>query len=153
MADGCLWMVIEALVTIASGVIAGCLTLTAFGLDSVIELISAGVLICRLTEELRRGEELSRHAERIASPSGGASLWFRRGFATRDARWLGVQSEVGQRCLRIRDRVCRAPHRPGSNVTRAAEPFPMPLSQQQDGLCSLPPTQIAVRAESSVFQL
>jgi hypothetical protein len=35
------WMVIEALVAIGSGVIAGSLTLTAFGLDSVIELISA----------------------------------------------------------------------------------------------------------------
>ncbi len=40
-------MVIEALVAIGSGVIAGSLTLTAFGLDSVIELISAGVLIWR----------------------------------------------------------------------------------------------------------
>jgi hypothetical protein len=39
------WMVIEALVAIGSGVIAGSLTLTAFGLDSVIELVSAGVLI------------------------------------------------------------------------------------------------------------
>jgi len=69
------WMVIEALVAIGSGVIAGSLTLTAFGLDSVIELVSAGVLIWRLTAELRHGEELSRHAERIASRSGGALLW------------------------------------------------------------------------------
>jgi hypothetical protein len=46
------WMAIEALVAIGSGVIAGSLTLTAFGLDSVIELISAAVLIWRLTEEL-----------------------------------------------------------------------------------------------------
>src|ERR1039458_3073813 len=49
------WMVIEALVAIGSGVIAGSLTLTAFGLDSLIELSSAGVLIWRLTDELRRG--------------------------------------------------------------------------------------------------
>ena len=41
------WMVIEALVAIGSGMIAGSLTLTAFGLDSVIELISAAVLIWR----------------------------------------------------------------------------------------------------------
>src|SRR6266581_9004820 len=66
------WMAIEALVAIGSGVIAGSLTLTAFGLDSVIELISAGVLIWRLTDELRRGEECSRDAERIATRSGGA---------------------------------------------------------------------------------
>jgi divalent metal cation (Fe/Co/Zn/Cd) transporter len=69
------WMVIEALVAIGSGVIAGSLTLTAFGLDSVIELVSAGVLIWRLTDELRHGEEFSRRAERIASRSGGALLF------------------------------------------------------------------------------
>src|SRR5216684_6788027 len=69
------WMIIEALVAIGAGVIAGSLTLTAFGLDSVIELISAGVLIWRLTQELRRGEQFSRYAERIASRSGGALLF------------------------------------------------------------------------------
>ena len=69
------WMVIEALVAIGSGVVAGSLTLTAFGLDSVIELVSAGLLIWRLTDELRRGEEFSRNAERIASRSGGALLF------------------------------------------------------------------------------
>src|ERR1700688_2003524 len=65
------WMVIEALVAIGSGVIAGSLTLTTFGLDSVIELISAGVLIWRLSEELRRGQEFSRDAEGIAGRRGG----------------------------------------------------------------------------------
>src|SRR6202011_2537201 len=69
------WMVIEALVAVGSGVIAGSLTLTAFGLDSVIELVSAGVLIWRLTDELRRGEEFSRHSERIASRVGGVLLF------------------------------------------------------------------------------
>src|SRR5665213_183953 len=66
------WMTIEALVAIGSGVIAGSLMLTAFGLDSVIELVSAGVLIWRLRDELRRGEQFSRRAERIASRTGGA---------------------------------------------------------------------------------
>src|ERR1700687_2238670 len=65
------WMTIEAIVAIGSGAIAGSLTLTAFGLDSVIELTSAGVLISRLRDELRRGEEFSRHTERIASRIGG----------------------------------------------------------------------------------
>jgi divalent metal cation (Fe/Co/Zn/Cd) transporter len=81
------WMVIEALVAIGSGVIAGSLTLTAFGLDSVIELISAGVLIWRLTEELRRGEEFSRHAERIASRSGGALLFGLAAYIVLGAAW------------------------------------------------------------------
>jgi divalent metal cation (Fe/Co/Zn/Cd) transporter len=81
------WMVIEALVAIGSGVIAGSVTLTAFGLDSVIELVSAGVLIWRLTTELRRGEEFSRHAERIASRSGGALLFALAGYIVLGAGW------------------------------------------------------------------
>ena len=81
------WMVIEALVAIGSGVIAGSLMLTAFGLDSVIELISAGVLIWRLTDELRRGEEFSRRAERIASRTGGALLFVLAAYIVLGAAW------------------------------------------------------------------
>src|ERR1700681_1529869 len=81
------WMLIEALVAIASGVLAGSLTLTAFGFDSVIELVSAGVLIWRLTDELRRGQEFSRHAERIASRSGGALLFALAGYIVLGAGW------------------------------------------------------------------
>jgi len=47
------WMTVEAVVAIAAGVTAGSLVLIAFGLDSVIELASAGVLMWRLTVELR----------------------------------------------------------------------------------------------------
>jgi len=81
------WMMIEALVAIGSGVIAGSLTLTAFGLDSVIELVSASVLIWRLTDELRRGEEFSRHAERIASRGGGALLFVLAAYIVLGAAW------------------------------------------------------------------
>jgi hypothetical protein len=48
------WMIIEVVVAITSGIAAGCLVLVAFGLDSVIELASAGV-IWRLSVELRHG--------------------------------------------------------------------------------------------------
>src|ERR1700674_5258011 len=81
------WMVIEALVAIGSGVNAGSLTLTAFGLDSVIELISAAVLVWRLTEELRRGEQFSKYAERIASRSGGALLFVLAAYIVLGAAW------------------------------------------------------------------
>jgi divalent metal cation (Fe/Co/Zn/Cd) transporter len=81
------WMAIEALVAIGSGVIAGSLTLTAFGLDSVIELLSAGVLIWRLTDEFRHGEEFSRRAERIASRSGGVLLFALAGYIVLGAGW------------------------------------------------------------------
>ena len=81
------WMVIEALVAIGAGVIAGSLTLTAFGLDSVIELISAGVLIWRLTHELRHGEEFSRRTERIAGRTGGALLFVLAAYIVLGAGW------------------------------------------------------------------
>jgi divalent metal cation (Fe/Co/Zn/Cd) transporter len=81
------WMVVEACVAIGSGVIAGSLTLTAFGLDSVIELVSAGVLIWRLTHELRYGEELSRRTERIAGRTGGALLFVLAACIVLGAAW------------------------------------------------------------------
>jgi hypothetical protein len=61
------WMTIEAIVAIASGWAAGSLVLIAFGLDSVIELASAGVLMWRLSVELRRGQTFCARAERTAS--------------------------------------------------------------------------------------
>jgi len=38
------WMSVEAAIAIASGIVAGSLVLTAFGLDSLIELASGGVI-------------------------------------------------------------------------------------------------------------
>ena len=73
------WMVIEAAAAMTAGVMAASLSLLAFGLDSLIELMSAGVLIWRLTAELRHGQarigpRLRRmkttgyHSERASSP-------------------------------------------------------------------------------------
>ena len=49
------WMVVEAGVAIRAGVVARSITLLAFGIDSLIELASAVLLIWRLTVELKRG--------------------------------------------------------------------------------------------------
>jgi divalent metal cation (Fe/Co/Zn/Cd) transporter len=68
------WMAIEAAVAVASGIAANSLTLIAFGFDSVIELASAGVLIRRLSLELRFGHEVSEAAERIARRIAGGLL-------------------------------------------------------------------------------
>jgi divalent metal cation (Fe/Co/Zn/Cd) transporter len=96
------WMVVEAGVAIGSGIAAGSLALLAFGVDSVIEVISAGVLIWRLAVELRQGRYFARAAERMASRVGGAllfalaayvvvaagwSLWTRRG---QEFSWPGL---------------------------------------------------------------
>lgn len=47
------WMVVEAVVAIGSGILARSVLLTAFGFDSVVELISGGVLLWRLRTEAR----------------------------------------------------------------------------------------------------
>jgi hypothetical protein len=43
-----LWIIVEATVSIGAGVIAGSALLVAFGLDSVIELVSGAILLWRL---------------------------------------------------------------------------------------------------------
>jgi len=65
------WMVVEAVVALASGVTARSVSLIAFGLDSLIELASACVLIWRLNVELLRGQSAAERAERAASRIGG----------------------------------------------------------------------------------
>src|SRR5580704_3413947 len=81
------WMSAEAVVAIASGVAAGSLILTAFGLDSVIELASAGVLMWRLSVELRRGQAFSDNAERAASRAAGGLLFALAAYVTIAALW------------------------------------------------------------------
>lgn len=51
------------------------LGLLAFGIDSLIELISAWVLLWRLTIELGHAQRFSEQAERMASRIGGSPLF------------------------------------------------------------------------------
>ncbi len=81
------WMTVEAVVSIAAGLAAGSLVLIAFGLDSVIELASAGVLMWRLSVELRHGQVFSERAERTASRIGGALLFALAIYVTAAAAW------------------------------------------------------------------
>ena len=81
------WMVIEAVVTVGSGIAAASLVLLAFGLDSVIELMSAGVLIWRLSVELRHGQRFSERAERLASRIGGGLLFALTAYVVVSAGW------------------------------------------------------------------
>ena len=69
------WMLIEASVAIGAGVAANSLSLIAFGADSLIELFSAGVLLCRLNVELRRRAEFPENVEYRASRIGGVLLF------------------------------------------------------------------------------
>lgn len=67
-----LWMVLEAVVAIGSGLAAGSALLIAFGLDSLIELASAGLLLWRLnseskSEDLARVERVERQATCVSA--------------------------------------------------------------------------------------
>jgi len=66
------WMAVEAVLAIGAGIAARSVLLTAFGLDSVIELISGGTLLWRLSSEARgasseRMESVERRAIRISA--------------------------------------------------------------------------------------
>jgi divalent metal cation (Fe/Co/Zn/Cd) transporter len=81
------WMTVEAVVALASAWMAGSLVLAAFGLDSLIELASAGVLLWRLSVELRDGQQFSERAEHLASRIGGALLFALAAYVTAAAIW------------------------------------------------------------------
>jgi divalent metal cation (Fe/Co/Zn/Cd) transporter len=81
------WMLIEAAVAIWAGVHAASVSLLAFGIDSVIELASAGVLIWRLTVELRGGQAFAESAERLASRIAGGLLFTLAAYVVIAAGW------------------------------------------------------------------
>src|SRR5215469_96809 len=68
------WMLAEAAIAIGSGLAAQSLTLIVFGADSVIELLSAALLLWRLGVELRQRETFSETTERTAGRAGAALL-------------------------------------------------------------------------------
>jgi len=66
------WMAVEAVLAIGAGIAARSVLLTAFGFDSVIELISGGTLLWRLSSEARgassqRVEAVERRATWISA--------------------------------------------------------------------------------------
>lgn len=58
------WMAAEAGVAITAGILARSIALTGFGLDSLIEIASAGVVIWQLRGETR-GQDRDTHAVRV----------------------------------------------------------------------------------------
>ncbi len=75
------WMLLEAALSLGAGLVAHSLLLIAFGLDSVIELISGSILLWRLTVQARgasleRVEEAERRAAWVvAFALGGLMLY------------------------------------------------------------------------------
>ncbi len=63
-----LWMVVEAAVSLGAGVLARSALLVAFGIDSVVELVSGAILLWRLSVEARgeTTEQVERAEHRAA---------------------------------------------------------------------------------------
>lgn len=81
------WMTVEAVIALASGIAARSISLTAFGIDSLIELASAGVLIWRLSVELKHGRAFSEAAEHTASRIAGGLLFALAAYVVVAAAW------------------------------------------------------------------
>jgi divalent metal cation (Fe/Co/Zn/Cd) transporter len=69
-----IWNSLEALVSIAAGVVAGSIALVGFGLDSVIETSSGAVMLWRLHHSNERDVASRERAERIALRLVGISF-------------------------------------------------------------------------------
>jgi len=84
------WMVIEAAASLGAGIVARSLLLIAFGADSVIELLSAGVLFHRFRSEYR-GRQESQEAlaarERRAGRIAGGLLYLLAAYVVAQAAW------------------------------------------------------------------
>lgn len=82
------WMLIEAAGSIASGLIASSTLLLAFGVDSIIELISAGILYYRLKIESVHGptDRVDR-VEKRAGLIGGYLLFLLAAYVVATSAW------------------------------------------------------------------
>ena len=82
-----IWMVVEMAIALWAGVTAHSVSLIAFGVDSCIELASAGVLLWRLTVEIKQGQDFSEAAEATASRIAGALLFALAAYVVASAGW------------------------------------------------------------------
>jgi divalent metal cation (Fe/Co/Zn/Cd) transporter len=82
------WSIIEAGVGIAAALASGSVALLGFGLDSLVEGASGGVLIWRLLAERRAvDEEAIEHLDRTAHRLVGGSLFLLATYVAGDAVW------------------------------------------------------------------
>lgn len=86
-------MTVEEVVAIVAGVAAHSISLTAFGIDSLIELASAGVLIWCLSVELKHSQAFSEGTERTASRIAGGLLFALAAYVVGAAAWGLLQRE------------------------------------------------------------
>lgn len=90
------WMLVEAVVAIGAGIFARSVLLTAFGLDSVVELVTGGILLWRLLSEARGGafDQVERAEKRAAWVAGVALILLCAYIATTSALSLITQTRA-----------------------------------------------------------
>jgi divalent metal cation (Fe/Co/Zn/Cd) transporter len=91
------WNLLEALVALASGAAAGSIALIGFGLDSLIEVSSGGILLWRLHSD--HDEQRRESAERRALQLVGISFLALATYVAGDSVATLVKREVPERSL------------------------------------------------------
>jgi len=88
------WNIVEGLIAVGAGVVAGSIALIGFGVDSFVEVISGAVLVWRLQAEAGgpADEERIEHVERRASRLVGASFLILAAYVAFEA----IRSLAGQ---------------------------------------------------------
>jgi divalent metal cation (Fe/Co/Zn/Cd) transporter len=83
------WNLVEAIVAVGAGLVAGSIALVGFGVDSVIESISGSVLLWRL-----QAPQADERRERLALKLVGVSFLLLAGYVAIDAAWTLLQREA-----------------------------------------------------------
>ena len=91
------WNLLEAFIALLSGLIAGSIALVGFGLDSVIEVFSGGVLLWRLRSDLHA--ESRERTERMALRLVGLSFLSLAAYVTFEAVEALVRHEAQAKSL------------------------------------------------------
>ncbi|MGD0414619.1 MAG: cation transporter [Terriglobales bacterium] len=91
------WNLLEAAVALVSGAVAGSIALIGFGLDSLIEVSSGGILLWRLCAD--RDEERRERVERSALKLVGLSLLLLAAYVAGDSVFSLVKREAPERSL------------------------------------------------------
>ena len=139
------WNVIEAVVAVSAGIAAGSLALVAFGFDSIIEVLSAFVVVWQFRGELRGGYDHERERPRPATHRH--HLLRARRLRVLRSRPRPVLRRRRSRRVHRRDRARRAlPRRHadprlGQASHRSRPRFPHPASRRPGDL----PVRLAVR--------
>ncbi len=91
------WNIVEGLVAVASGAVSGSIALIGFGVDSLIETFSGGILLWRLRAE-RRGRDAEK-LERRALQLVGVSFLLLAAYVALDSIKTLIEREVPERSV------------------------------------------------------